>query len=338
MEPATLQSLLDLEYFVIFHLVAAIFEPLHYDSFIYWPFLLSSLLIAGASWLYWRRHGIELGWRQIRARFFSARLWWHRSARADYRLFLTNALLVPALFSVFFFEAQDMVDGLNRLLGIARDNAGQDASIAWKLAYTAAFFVAYDFGRFVAHSLLHDVPFLWEFHKVHHSAAVLTPMTAYRVHPVDLTVMKTGGALASGIMAWGFNQMAGGTVNAYLFMGLNVFLWLSNLFGNLNHTPVWLHYGATLNKWLISPAHHQLHHSCETRHLGCNRGFQLAVWDRLYGTLYLPHGAEEQYALGLDDGTTERWHTVRHMLFQPFLGAARVILQRANSASAKDAP
>jgi len=29
------------------------------------------------------------------------------------------------------------------------------------------------------------VPFLWEFHKVHHSANVLTPITAFRVHPVD---------------------------------------------------------------------------------------------------------------------------------------------------------
>jgi hypothetical protein len=28
------------------------------------------------------------------------------------------------------------------------------------------------------------VPFLWEFHKVHHSATVLTPVTSIRVHPV----------------------------------------------------------------------------------------------------------------------------------------------------------
>ena len=41
------------------------------------------------------------------------------------------------------------------------------------LAYTVLFFIAYDFGRFVAHSLLHDIPCLWQFHKVHHSAEVL---------------------------------------------------------------------------------------------------------------------------------------------------------------------
>ena len=51
------------------------------------------------------------------------------------------------------------------------------------LLYTVLFFVAYDFGRFVAHSALHDVPVLWEFHKPHHTAEVLTPMTAFSAVP-----------------------------------------------------------------------------------------------------------------------------------------------------------
>lgn len=101
--------------------------------------------------------------------------------------------------------------------------------------------------------------------------------------------------------------------------------------GNLRHTPVWLTYGPSLGKWLISPAHHQLHHSSEARHLGCNRGFDLAVWDRLYGTLYVPAGPEEAFPIGLDDGTTGDWHTVRSMLFRPFAGAARLIFLRAQN-------
>ena len=38
---------------------------------------------------------------------------------------------------------------------------------------------------FVAHYLQHRVPVFWEFHKVHHSAQVLTPITLYRMHPID---------------------------------------------------------------------------------------------------------------------------------------------------------
>ena len=44
----------------------------------------------------------------------------------------------------------------------------------------------------------------------------------------------------------------------------------------------------------------------------CNRGFELAVWDRLYGTLYVPH-RQESFRMGLGDGTDEQWHTVRRM-------------------------
>lgn len=317
----------DSVYFVVFHLTRAVLAPVQNDSFIFWPFLLSTLLLALLAWAYWRHQGLPLSWGRFRERFFSAGLWWHRSARADYRLYFCNALLLPAFFGVLLFNNHDVVAWLDRLLGFA-PAVGATSSIGWKLAFTLVFYVAYDFGRFVAHSVQHDIPVLWQFHKVHHSAAVLTPLTAFRVHPVDLLLMAWGGTIASGLAAWSFNHLAGATVDAYLFMGLHVLLWVSNLMGNLRHTPVWLTYGPTLGKWLISPAHHQLHHSCEARHLGCNRGFDLALWDRLYGTLYVPAGPEETFSIGLDDGTTEQWQTVRHMLLQPFIDAAKIILRR----------
>ncbi|HQT25903.1 MAG TPA: sterol desaturase family protein, partial [Burkholderiales bacterium] len=249
---------------------------------------------------------------------------WHRSARADYRLYFVNALLFPALFGFVLFSQQDFASWLDRMLGFSVHGSAS-ASLSWKFAYTLAFFAAYDFGRFVAHSMLHDIPVLWEFHKVHHSAQVLTPITAYRAHPVDLLVMTWGGTTAVGLVSWGFNHLAGGVVDAYLFLGLHVLIWISNLIGNLRHTPVWMTYGPVLGKWLVSPAHHQIHHSLEARHLGCNRGFDLAIWDRLYGTLYVPTGHEEKFSIGLDDGTTEEWQSVRSMLLRPFAGATRIL-------------
>ncbi len=327
---AAMQLFLDTEYFVIFHLFSALFAPVRSDSFLFWPFLLSSVVIALLAWAYWSHQG-ALGWRQVRERFLSARLWWHRSARADYRLYFVNALLFPALFGALLFRHQDVAVWLDAVLDYSQTGAADGAALGWKLAYTLLFFVAYDLGRFVSHSLLHDVPVLWEFHKVHHSAQVLTPITAFRSHPVDLLLMAWGGTAAAGLLAWAFNHFAGASVDAYLFMGVHALLFASNLMGNLNHTSVWINYGPALGKWLISPAHHQVHHSCEARHLGCNRGFQLAIWDRLYGTLYVPTGPEERFDIGLDDGTTEQWHSVRHMLIQPFKGAARVMLRRRSS-------
>ena len=51
--------------------------------------------------------------------------------------------------------------------------------------FTITLFVASDFTRYWLHRFMHTVPLLWKFHKVHHSAKVLTPVTFYRVHPVE---------------------------------------------------------------------------------------------------------------------------------------------------------
>ncbi len=197
------------------------------------------------------------------------------------------------------------------------------AGIGAKVAYTILFFVAYDFGRFVAHSLLHDVRILWEFHKVHHSAEVLTPMTTFRAHPIDLAVMAWVPGVTTGVVTWLFHRYVDAGIGVYTFLGLHVVMWIGNLIGNLRHWQVWLSYGQTLNRWLISPAHHQLHHSAEPRHLGCNRGFELAIWDRLYGTLYVPTNEPETFKMGLGDGTDGRWNTVARMYLWPFRLAFR---------------
>jgi sterol desaturase/sphingolipid hydroxylase (fatty acid hydroxylase superfamily) len=58
----------------------------------------------------------------------------------------------------------------------------------YRTAITILLFVAYELGYWVNHYLSHRIPFLWEFHKVHHSATVLTPLTNFRVHPVYMCI------------------------------------------------------------------------------------------------------------------------------------------------------
>ena len=54
------------------------------------------------------------------------------------------------------------------------------------IGYTLAVVLAIDLAVWLTHYLQHKVVVLWQFHQVHHSAEVLTPMTVYRMHPVDL--------------------------------------------------------------------------------------------------------------------------------------------------------
>lgn len=307
-------------YYVTFHFARAVLAFLQRDSYLYWPFILSTLLIAlmvarGST------RAAGKSWSGQLREYLSARIWWHPSARADYRLYFANALLLPLILAWVMFSDAQIVTLIDWALGRATTQGTPgDAGMLGRLAYTLLFFVAYDFGRFVAHCLLHDVPALWEFHKVHHSALVLTPMTAYRIHPVEGLIMAWVPALTTGLATWLFNLFTAGQVAVYTFLGLHVILWMLNLIDNLRHSNVWITYGSTLGRWIVSPAAHQLHHSYEPRHLGCNRGFSLAVWDRIYGTLYVPPARQENFRIGLGDGTEAEWQSVSRMYYKPVLG------------------
>ncbi len=328
--PDHLQGFYNAVYYLAFNFAKAVLAFLQRDSYLYWPFIVSTLVIMlFAAFLATQGDAQGRTWRQQFREYFSARVWWHPSARADYRLYFANALLLPVIFGwVLFGDAQvaGLVDSALGRQGAAAQ--ASSAGIVARLVYTLVFFIAYDFGRFVAHCLLHDVPALWEFHKVHHSAEVLTPMTAYRAHPLDLLVMAWVPALLTGIATWGFNFFSEGRVGFYTFLGLHVALWAVNLVDNLRHSHVWITYGPRVGRWIVSPAHHQLHHSCEPRHEvnrrgGCNRGFSLAIWDRWYGTMRMPEARPETFRMGLGDGTDSDWHSVRRMYLLPFSGAVR---------------
>lgn len=321
---APLTELYEVVFKVTYLAVKAILAFLQRDSFLYWPFLVSTLLIAMLAWRYGYASGglsKPASWREFFRSYFGRSLWWHPSARMDYRFYLVNAVVFPLLVGPLLFGENAVAgvldEALEPFLGPATANA-ETAGVVAKVAYTVIFFVAYDFGRFVAHSLLHDVRILWEFHKVHHSAEVLTPLTTFRAHPVDLAVMAWVPAVTTGVVTWLFHRYVDGGIGVYTFLGLHVVMWVSNLIGNLRHWQVWLSYGATLNRWLISPAHHQLHHSAEPRHWGCNRGFELAIWDRLYGTLYVPPNQPESFRMGLGDDTDGRWVNVARLYLWPF--------------------
>ncbi len=268
---------------------------------------------------YWAGHGGGAPrWRPSRRRFFTRRIWAHPSSQADYAYYIVNSVLYPVIVAPLIVSGAVVggaVDGaLAHLFGpMGAPLVGQ---VAARVLYTVLFFLAYDGARYVGHCLLHDVPLLWQFHKLHHSAEVLTPFTNFRAHPVELFVMGAVPNLATGVVSGVVWYLAADTIGFYTFLGLHVFLLLFNTIANLRHFEVWISFGPVLNRWFISPAHHQIHHSRDPRHLGRNRGFELAIWDRMFGTLYVP-GEEEELRLGLGDGMDGAWHRVGRMYGWP---------------------
>ena len=313
MDPNQLEGLPRLAFDVAVALLKPLFAFNQYDSFLYWPFLLVALSLALLVFLLNRDDGP----RSFLLRYFSKTVWGHPSAKADYKFYYVNGVLFPAVFAPLILSGAwlgvQVHDVFQALFG---QHNGVPASAWITTIYTLAFFLVYDFGRYLAHYLQHRIDFLWHFHKVHHSAEVLTPFTAFRAHPVDLVIMATFPAATTGIINGIFNYWTGGSTGLYLFFGLHILIFIYNLVGNLRHTHVWLSYGPFLNLIFISPAQHQIHHSIEQHHWGRNMGFALAFWDKLFGTLYVPH-EHEHFEIGLGDGTERHYHGVIGMYWRP---------------------
>lgn len=306
-------------YFVVLHVGKALAAPFIMQSELYWVYLFSGAAIAWLVWkLYLVRQPVRFVSGSFSKNFFSRDIWWHPSARADYKFYVFNALLMAWISSHFWITEQTIASFFPSLAPLQVETPPLTAHLISRLVFTLLFFVAYDLGRFIAHSLLHDISWLWEFHKVHHSAQVLTPLTAFRVHPVDLVVMAWVPAILTGVLSWAYAYWVDSSVTFFTFMGFHALVWLFNLIDHLRHWHVWVTYGPKLNRWFISPAHHQLHHSALPEHWGRNRGYELAIWDRFYGTFLEPELKPMTFPKGLGDGTDGQWHSLRALFLRPF--------------------
>lgn len=291
--------------------LAALMAPLLPSQKTFWLYLLCAFVIASISWAYFARRedaatrpeGVEKGLLRF---IFDPRVWLHRSAKQDYMYFVLNALIYYGIVAQLlvsghiFFNA--FGSGLEALFGV-RDTPVFAPSPGAALAYTIAVVLAIDLAVWTTHYLQHKIELLWQFHQVHHSAEVLTPVTVYRMHPVDLFFTGIVTTALIGLALAGFTYMTQGQPSELTVMNVNVVIFAFYLVGyNLRHSQVWLSYPPWLSYILISPAQHQIHHSIDEKHWDRNMGLIFAFWDWVFGTLYVPKGFEKlEYGISRDE-------------------------------------
>ena len=159
--------------------------------------------------------------------------------------------------------------------------------------FMIALSMAADFGYFLFHWLAHVFPPLWAIHKVHHSAEVLTPLTAARVHALERPVMGLFSSVTTGVLTGPLFYLHGGETSVPTIFGLNMAAVAFFMLGHvLHHSHVWVYFGPVIGRVIVSPAQHQIHHSSLPEHLDKNFAEHWAIWDTIFGTLYLPKGRE----------------------------------------------
>ena len=235
---------------------------------------------------------------------FPKREYLSRSALLDYQFFLLNIVLNPVRIVAFVVTpvlGAIVFQALNQVYTPTWDRLNVETSPIVASCFIVVFFLLNDFSNFLHHYLRHKVPWLWEFHSVHHSAAVLNPLTAMRAHPVDLIfenmifVFWMSGVV--GVLAY----FTIDNLSVFFLAKVKVSIYVFNLLGNFRHSHVWIPFGPFWSKIFMSPAQHLIHHSCAPEHRDKNNGRMLSIWDWMFGTLYVPENHERHgLVLGID--------------------------------------
>lgn len=268
-----------------FRLGEVLIEPVLYmanpGKRIFWLYLLSAAVIAVAV-VFWR----GLGFKAAIVKALSPRLWLSPSSLVDIKWIGINQLVAVFLVVPILGGQISFALWINRLLS-STFGAGNffNWGVFWtSVVFTSVVFLFEDFSRFILHYIYHKVPLLWRFHAIHHSATVLTPLTLYRIHSIEMAMNSCRSLLVIGGLSGVFIYLFDGAIKPIDILGASIFTFLFNLAGsNLRHSSVWLGYG-WLEKVLISPAQHQIHHSVAVKHMDKNFGSVLSIWDGWIGS------------------------------------------------------
>jgi len=171
------------------------------------------------------------------------------------------------------------------------------------LGYAVVLLVMMELGHWIYHFLSHKVPSLWELHKVHHAPSTMSPATDYRLHPIDYTLLFFTQGLFVGIGSFLFNLIFGfNSIGHFSHFVEFWFLLIIYLPSTLHHSYRWWSWGS-LERVILSPACHTLHHSSDPRYYNTNFGLRLTVFDQLFGTFSKPtkHPPADGIDIGIRD-------------------------------------
>lgn len=185
-----------------------------------------------------------------------------------------------------FFLFAIFISGFYRIMqlgfesiGIQMDSLSLINTKTWPTwASLLLFFVLLDFVQWFTHLLLHRIPALWQFHKVHHSVKEMGFAAHLRFHWMENILYKPLKTLAVMVLG-GFEPE-----QAYLvhFVAITI--------GHLNHANIKLTYGPF--KYIFNnPVMHLHHHAyyLPKGSYGVNYGISLSLWDYLFKTAHIPN-------------------------------------------------
>lgn len=254
----------------------------------------------------------------------------HQSTLMDLKCFAVTLFVLNGIMQYAFLSYPLVKDLVQSALTAGFGAVGPStlSVVTLNTLLTLGLFLATEFAYWIDHVLSHRIPLLWEFHKTHHTAEVLTPLTNWRVHPVDSFVFGNITVLCCATTHAVVDFLSGREVGFYAISSHNlIIVGFVLTLQHLQHTHLWLSFRGVLGRLVSSPAHHQVHHSKLPQHLGKNFGGNLALWDWVFGTLYIPAKTREKLEFGVD-GPYPHAHQIGKGFMLPFADAAATLTRQ----------
>ena len=218
-------------------------------------------------------------------------------ALKNWTLAVINAVLVAACFSALWAAAAEL--GANRHWGLIR-LVSLPASVAGMFAI-----LLLDLWTYWWHRLNHQIPFLWRFHRTHHSDPKMDATTANRFHFGEIalsSVLRVPIIFLVGVDFW---QLA-----AYETVLQCVVL--------MHHANVALppSVESLLSRIIVTPMIHKVHHSRIAGETDSNYSSLFSIWDRLFRSLR-SRPDPEAIQFGLVEFDSDTHQSLKGMLLTP---------------------
>ncbi len=214
-------------------------------------------------------------WREGQAKF--RKDFWLDFFYMFFNFFLFSLIIYNAVSDVVVHFFNDLLAsvGITNLLAFE--------VMSWPTwAHLVLGFFVRDFVQWWTHRLLHRVPALWEFHKVHHSVEQMGFAAHLRYHWMENVVYRTIEYLPLALIGIGLRD----------FFIIHIF---TLAVGHFNHSNFKLNIGP-LKYIFNNPQMHIWHHAHDLpdeRKYGVNFGLTLSIWDYLFKTNYIPHDGRD---------------------------------------------
>lgn len=182
--------------------------------------------------------------------------------------------------------------------------------LAWPSSLEIALAVLLlDLAIYWQHRMLHMIPLLWPLHRVHHSDTAFDVSTGVRFHPLEIALSM---AIKLALVVVLGPHPAAVVIFELLLSATSLF----------THADFAL--PARFEPWvrrvIVTPSMHRIHHSVLREETDSNYGFNLSVWDRLFGTYRAqPRAGHDGMIIGLPEFRRSPEQRLGRLLLQPLL-------------------